>query len=107
MVKLDFPFLWAPMGRHGRRYWFYRRNGQRIPMFRDSNRESLELDLFSTEPVHEDYEILRLTDSLTDFTEQFGADDPMVTQVLAGKSPPKAETRARGCLIRYKKERRK
>jgi peptidase S46-like protein len=42
-------------------------NGDRIPMFRDSNRESLELDIFSTEPVHEDYEILRLTDSLTDF----------------------------------------
>jgi integrase len=32
MVKLDFPFLWAPMGRHGRRYWFYRRNGQHIPI---------------------------------------------------------------------------
>jgi peroxiredoxin len=26
--------------------------------------------------------------------------------VLAGKSPPKAETRARGCLIRYKKTRK-
>ncbi len=34
-------------------------NGERLPMFRDSNRESLELDLFSTEPVHEDYEIVR------------------------------------------------
>lgn len=62
-------------------------NGERIPMFRDSNRESLELDLFSTEPVHEDYEILRLTDSLTDFAEKFGADDPLVKRVLAGKSP--------------------
>ena len=62
-------------------------NGDRIPMFRDSNRESLELDIFSPEPVHDDYEILRLTDSLTDFAEKFGADDPMVKQVLAGKSP--------------------
>ncbi|MEY2544892.1 MAG: hypothetical protein QOG48_9 [Verrucomicrobiota bacterium] len=62
-------------------------NGQRIPMFRDSAKESLELDLFSSEPVHEDYEILRLTDSLTDFAEKFGADDAMVKQVLAGKSP--------------------
>ena len=42
-------------------------NGERIPMFRDSAHESLELELFSTEPIHDDYEILRLTDSLTDF----------------------------------------
>jgi nicotinamide mononucleotide adenylyltransferase len=62
-------------------------NGERLPMFRDSNRESLELDLFSSEPVHEDYEILCLTDSLTDFAEKFGADDPLVKQVFAGKSP--------------------
>ena len=62
-------------------------NGQRIPQFRDSARESLELELFSTEPIYDDYEILRLTDSLTDFASQFGADDPLVKKVLAGKSP--------------------
>ena len=62
-------------------------NGERIPMFRDSAKESLELELFSTEPVHDDYEILRLTDSLTDFAEKFGANDPLVKQILAGKSP--------------------
>jgi hypothetical protein len=62
-------------------------NGERIPEFRDSARESLELDLFSSEPVYDDYEILRLTDSLTDVAEKFGAKDPMVQKVLAGKSP--------------------
>src|SRR6266567_799668 len=62
-------------------------NGERIPEFRDSARESLELELFSTEPVYDDYEILRLTDSLTDFASQFGANDPLVQKVLAGKSP--------------------
>ncbi|HJT81887.1 MAG TPA: S46 family peptidase [Chthoniobacterales bacterium] len=62
-------------------------NGDRLPMFRDSARESLELTLFSTEPVYDDYEILRLTDSLTDFAEKFGADDSYVKQLLAGKSP--------------------
>lgn len=62
-------------------------NGERIPQFRDSARDSLELELFSTEPVYDDYEILRLTDSLTDFASQFGADDPLVKKVLAGKSP--------------------
>jgi len=30
-----------------------------------------------------------------------------VDAILAGKKPPKAETRARGCMVRYKKERRK
>ncbi len=62
-------------------------NGDRIAEFRDSARESLELDLFSTSPVYDDYEILRLTDSLTDFAEKFGANNPLVKQVLAGKSP--------------------
>jgi len=62
-------------------------NGERIPTFRDSARESLELELFSNEPVYDDYEILRLTDSLTDFASAFGADNPLVKKVLAGKSP--------------------
>jgi hypothetical protein len=62
-------------------------NGERIPQFRDSARDSLELELFSTEPVYDDYEILRLTDSLTDFASKFGVDDPLVKKVLAGKSP--------------------
>src|SRR5438874_4135659 len=62
-------------------------NGERIPAFRDSAKESLELELFSTEPVYDDYEILRLTDSLTDFASQFGANDPLVQKLLAGKSP--------------------
>ena len=62
-------------------------NGERTPQFRDSARESLELELFSTEPIYDDYEILRLTDSLTDFASQFGADNPLVQKVLARKSP--------------------
>jgi hypothetical protein len=62
-------------------------NGERIPMFRDSARESLELELFSNEPIYDDYEILHLTDSLTDFASQFGAENPIVQKVLAGKSP--------------------
>ena len=62
-------------------------NGERMATFRDSAKDSLELTLFSTEPVYDDYEILRLTDSLTDFAEKFGANDPMVKQVLNGKSP--------------------
>jgi hypothetical protein len=62
-------------------------NSERLAEFRDSARESLELELFSTEPIYDDYEILRLTDSLTDFASQFGADNPLVKKALAGKSP--------------------
>jgi hypothetical protein len=43
--------------------------------------------LFSTEPVYDDYEILQLSDSLTDFAEKFGANDSLVKQFLANKSP--------------------
>ena len=62
-------------------------NGERFPEFRDSNKESLELDLFSTAPVYDDVEQLTLTDSLTDMVTHFGNNDPLVQQVLAGKSP--------------------
>src|SRR5204862_7440226 len=62
-------------------------NGERFPEFRDSYRESLELELFSSQPVYDDYEIVKLTDSLSDMATRFGTDDPLVKQVLAGKSP--------------------
>ena len=69
-------------------------NGERIPRFRDSARDSLELELFSSEPVYDDYEILRLTDSLTDLASQFGADNPLVKKVLGGKSAARSRCRA-------------
>ncbi len=62
-------------------------NGERFPEFRDSYKESLQLELFGEQPVYDDYEIVKLTDSLTDMTSRFGADDPLVKQLLAGKSP--------------------
>jgi hypothetical protein len=62
-------------------------NGERFPEFRDSNRESLELDLFSTEPVYEGMEQVMLTDSLTDLATRFGYTDALVLKVLDGKSP--------------------
>jgi hypothetical protein len=62
-------------------------NNDRFQEFRDSNRESLELELFSTEPIYDDVELLTLTDSLTDFCNAFGAQHPLVKIVLANKSP--------------------
>ncbi len=62
-------------------------NGGRLREFTDSNRQPLELDLFSEKPIHEDLEILKLADSLTFLAEQLGVGDPTVQKILAGKSP--------------------
>ena len=62
-------------------------SGERLREFRDSNKVSLELRLFSEAPIYEDFEILRLTDSLKFAIEQLGYNDPLVQRVLAGKSP--------------------
>ncbi len=62
-------------------------NGERFAEFRDSNKESFELDLFSSEPVYDDLEQIMLTDSLSDLATRFGSNDPLVQKVLAGKSP--------------------
>jgi hypothetical protein len=62
-------------------------NGERLEEFRDSSRESLELNLFSTEPVYDDVELLTLTDSFTDLASAFGASDPHTKIVLGDKSP--------------------
>lgn len=67
-------------------------SSERLREFRDSNLESLKLALFSEEPIHDDFEILRLADGLTFFSEQLGYDNPLVQKVLAGKSPRERAT---------------
>jgi len=62
-------------------------SGERLREFRDSNRESLELDLFSEEPIYDDFETLRLANSLAWLVEKAGYTNTLVQQVLAGKSP--------------------
>jgi hypothetical protein len=62
-------------------------NGERLEEFRDSGRESLELNLFSTEPIYDDFEQLTLTDSFTDAASALGAGNPLAKQLLVSKSP--------------------
>ena len=50
--------------------------------------ESLKLELFSPAPIYKDLEIIELSDSLTQLAETMGMENPLVQQVLAGKSPP-------------------
>jgi hypothetical protein len=62
-------------------------SGERLREYRDSNRESLELSLFSDEPVYDAFENVKLADSLTFLATALGPDDPLVQKVLLGKSP--------------------
>ena len=62
-------------------------NAERMPEFTDARRSSLENALYSPAPIHEDFEKLKLTDSLGFMVELLGADNPLVKQVLAGKTP--------------------
>jgi hypothetical protein len=62
-------------------------NSRRLREFRDSNLESLEFQLFSEAPIYDDYEKVKLADSLTFLANELGGDNPLVKKVLAGKSP--------------------
>jgi hypothetical protein len=62
-------------------------NGERLAEFRDSNRAPLELQFFSPAPIYDNVEELELADSLTDLAIRLGPEDPLVKQILAGKSP--------------------
>jgi hypothetical protein len=62
-------------------------NSERLPEYTDARRASLELALYSTAPIHTDFEKLKLADSLAFMVESFGANDPLVKRVLANKTP--------------------
>lgn len=62
-------------------------NAERLPEYTDARRASLELGLYSPAPIHEDFEKLKLADSLSFMVELLGADNALVKQVLDGKTP--------------------
>jgi hypothetical protein len=62
-------------------------NAQRLPEFTDARRASVELALYSPAPIHDDFEKLKLADSLGFMVELLGANHELVKQVLAGKTP--------------------
>jgi hypothetical protein len=62
-------------------------SAQRLREYRDSARESLLQQLFSPAPVYKDLEQAIAADMLGFLVEQRGGDDPLVGQILAGKSP--------------------
>lgn len=62
-------------------------NGERLPEFTDARRASLELGLYSPAPIHDDFEKLKLADSLGFMIELLGADHALVKQIMNGKTP--------------------
>ena len=62
-------------------------NGERLPEYSDARRASLEQGLYSSPAIYDDFEKLKLADSLGFMVELLGADNPMVRQVLNGKTP--------------------
>lgn len=62
-------------------------NAQRLPEYTESRLPSIELGLYSTAPIHEDFEKLKLADSLGFMAELLGADNALVKQILDGKTP--------------------
>jgi len=59
----------------------------RLREFTGASRPSLELELFSTEPIYKDYETLRLSGSLTWLTSQLRKEQRLLHEILADKSP--------------------
>src|SRR5262249_16726068 len=62
-------------------------NSERLPEYTDARLESLELELFSPAPIYDDFEKIKLADSLGFMQQELGADNPTVKIALGGKSP--------------------
>ncbi|HEY2828083.1 MAG TPA: S46 family peptidase, partial [Pirellulales bacterium] len=76
-------------------------NADRLREYRQSNRESMEQQLFSEAPIYDDLETVKLADSLSMFMEQAGADNEWVRKVLQGKSPQaRADELVRGTRLK-------
>jgi hypothetical protein len=67
-----------------------RSNSDRLREYRDTNLESLELELYSAAPIYPEYEKAKLAHSLEFWKKKVGPDDPMVERVLRGRSPEAA-----------------
>src|SRR5882762_7047130 len=62
-------------------------NAERLPEYTDARRASLDLALYSPAPIHDDFEKLKLTDSLEFMVELLGPENELAKQVLNGKTP--------------------
>lgn len=62
-------------------------SAERLREFRESARESLEQDLFSSAPIYADLERAKLADEISRFVSYWNAESDLVVKVLNGMSP--------------------
>jgi hypothetical protein len=62
-------------------------NAERLREYGDAGLDSLKQDLYSKAPIYPELEIAKLTDSLSMTIEILGAENPLVKQIVADKSP--------------------
>jgi len=67
-------------------------NESRLPEYQEAGQGRLQQTLLSKAPVYPEYEIAKLTWSLTKFRELLGTDDPLVKAVLGTQSPAQVAT---------------
>ncbi len=62
-------------------------NGQRLPEYSDARKAAIERQLASEAPVHAGAEQAKLEASLAVMVQQLGANNALVKQIMAGKTP--------------------
>lgn len=83
-------------------------NGERLREYRDSNLDSLKLQLFSSAPIHPALEKAKLTASLTFLAELLGGENKTIEGILQDKPPSvRAAELVDGCRLFDVAERRK
>ncbi|MGH8311626.1 MAG: S46 family peptidase, partial [Steroidobacteraceae bacterium] len=83
-------------------------NGDRLREYRDSNKATLELGLFSPAPIYPELEIENLSAGLQLMGELIGCEDPVYVKALNGKSPhARAEELVRGTKLADVAERKR
>jgi len=68
-------------------------NEVRLEEFQEAQLPAVTQRLFSTAPIYDDFEIFKLTWSLTKLREDLGPDHPFVKKVLGSESPSDVATR--------------
>lgn len=83
-------------------------NEQRLPEYNQAGLEQLYFGLYSPQPIHDALETFDLALHLSNLCEQFGGDDELVLELLAGKSPrARAAELVQGCTFKDPAARRK
>lgn len=83
-------------------------SAERLREYRDSELDSVYLQLYSPAPIHEPLEIDAVASMLSFLAERFGADDPAARAALDGLPPrERAERLVRGCTLTDPENRRK